>query len=63
MFNRKKNTLIMKRTYIKPIVKEESAQPANLLCESFKSNVGLTQGNGSDGEARTPEWNVWGDAE
>ncbi len=55
--------MIMKRTYIKPIVKEESAQPANLLCESFKSNVGLTQGNGSDGEARTPEWNVWGDAE
>lgn len=51
----------MKRTYIKPSLKEENAQPVSLLCESFKSNVDLSQGSGSDGEARAPEWDVWGD--
>ncbi|GEM_PF-3892334 len=51
----------MKRTYIKPSLKEESAQPVSLLCESFNSNVGLGQGSGSDEDARAPEWNVWED--
>ncbi|MBR6032055.1 MAG: hypothetical protein IKP36_08870 [Bacteroidaceae bacterium] len=53
----------MKKTYLKPIVNTESAQPANLLCESAQSNVGLTQGEGSDGEARVLGWNIWGDDE
>ena len=57
------NTAIMKKTYLKPIVNTESAQPANLLCESAQSNVGLTQGEGSDGEARILGWNIWGDDE
>jgi len=51
----------MKKTYLKPIVNVENAQPASLLCESFQSNVGLTPGGGSNGEARTQEWNIWGD--
>ena len=48
-----------------PIVNVESAQPANLLCESFTSNVDLTPGGGSNGEARSPEcdWNIWGEDE
>ena len=46
-----------------PIVNVESAQPVNLLCESFQSNVGLTPGGGSDGEAHTQEWNMWGEDE
>ena len=39
----------------------EDAQPANLLCESFNSNVDLTPGGGSDGDARAQEWSIWGD--
>ena len=46
-----------------PIVNVESAQSANLLCESFQSNVGLGSGGGSDSEARTQEWNMWGEDE
>lgn len=46
-----------------PILKMEDAMPANLLCESFKSNVGLEPGGGSDGDARTEEWNIWGEDE
>jgi len=51
----------MKKTYIMPNVNVESAQPANLLCESFTSNVDLNPGGGSDGVARTEEWSIWGD--
>jgi len=53
----------MKKTYLKPIVKTESAMPVSLLCESFNSNVDLTQGGGSDGDARAQEWSIWGDEE
>ncbi len=54
----------MKKTYMTPVVQVENAQPANLLCESFKSNVDLTSsGTGSDGEARAQEWNMWGEDE
>ena len=49
----------MKKTYITPIVNVENAMPANLLCESFKSNVGLEPGGSSNGEAQAPEWNIW----
>ena len=55
------NTSDMEKTYVIPAVKVEYATPANLLCESFKSNVDLTPGGGSDGDARTQEWNIWGD--
>lgn len=53
----------MKKTYITPLVNLENAQPANLLCESFKSNVDLEPSGGSDGNARAPEvdWDMWGD--
>lgn len=53
----------MKKTYLKPILNVENAMPANLLCESFYGNegTGLQPGGGSDGEARAPEWNIWGD--
>ena len=48
-----------------PIVNEESAQPTNIICVSFKSDddTGLTDGGGSDGEAHAPEgdWDMWGD--
>ena len=46
-----------------PIVNVENAMPESLLCESFNSNVDLTPGGGSNGEARSPEcdWNIWGD--
>ena len=39
--------------------------PESLLCESFQSdsNVGLTPGGGSDGDARAQEWSIWGDDE
>lgn len=53
----------MKKTYIAPIVNVENAMPESLLCESFNSNVGLEPGGGSDGEARTQEWSIWGDAD
>ena len=53
----------MKQTYLKPIVNVENAQLTAFLCESFKTNVGLTSGGGSDGEARTQEWNIWGEDE
>jgi len=49
----------MKKTYLKPIVNTRSAQPTNLLCESFQTNVGLTPDGGSDGDARAQEWNIW----
>ena len=51
----------MKKIYLQPILNVENAMPANLLCESFKSNAGLESGGGSDGEAQAPEWNMWGD--
>ena len=53
----------MKKTYLKPIVNVENAMPANLLCESFHTNVGLEPDGGSDGDARAPQidWNIWGD--
>ena len=53
----------MKKTYLTPIIKMEDAMPANLLCESFRTNAGLDQGSGSDGEARAPQtdWNIWGE--
>lgn len=60
MFNSKSKT-IMKKTYMTPILKMEDAMPANLLCESFTSNVGLEDGGGSNGDARTQEWNIWGE--
>lgn len=53
----------MKKTYMKPTLDVENAMPANLLCESFTSNLGLEPGGGSNGEAQAPEWDVWGDAE
>ena len=55
----------MKKTYLKPIVNTRSAQPTNLLCESFYGNgdTGLTPGGGSNGEARTQEWNIWDEGE
>lgn len=55
--------MVMKKKYLTPILSVDSAQPANLLCESFNSNVGLDDGGGSDGDARAPEtdWNMWGD--
>ena len=52
----------MKKTYITPVLNVESAEPANLLCESFNGgDTGLTPGGGSDGDARTQEWNIWGE--
>ena len=54
----------MKKTYMTPATHVENAWPTNLICESFKSNVDLTSsGTGSDGEARTQEWNMWGEDE
>ena len=53
----------MKKTYLKPTVNVENAQPASLLCESFTTNVGLTPGGGSDGDARAQEWSIWGEDE
>ena len=53
----------MKKVYMTPIVNVESAEPTNLLCESFNSNAGLDGGGGSDGEAHAPEWDVWGEDE
>ena len=56
---------MMKKTYITPVLKMEDAQTASLLCESFygDENTGLTPGGGSDGDARTQEWNIWSDEE
>ena len=53
----------MKKTYLKPTVNVENAQPASLLCESFTSNVGLTPGGGSADDARAQEWSIWGEDE
>ncbi|MBQ9171281.1 MAG: hypothetical protein IJ148_10775 [Bacteroidaceae bacterium] len=57
----------MKKTYMQPTTNVESAQPTNLLCESFKgdTSTGLVDGGGSSGEAHALEsaWNIWGDEE
>ncbi len=59
--------LNMKKTYMQPTTNVESAQPTNLLCESFKgdTSTGLVDGGGSSGEAHALEsaWNIWGDEE
>ena len=53
----------MKKTYMTPIVNVESAQPTNIICVSFDSNVGLEDGGGSNGNAHAPEsdWDIWAD--
>jgi len=53
----------MKKTYLKPSVNMEGAQPTVPLCESIQSNVDLTIGDGSNGEARAKEWDIWGEDE
>ena len=55
--------LNMKKTYMTPIVNIESAQPTNIICVSFDSNVGLEDGGGSNGNAHAPEsdWDIWAD--
>ena len=56
--------LIMKKTYLMPTVKVEDAQPANIICSSFKSDddTGLSNGGGSTDVAHTKEgdWDIWG---
>ena len=53
----------MKKEYMKPIMNVDNAQPANIICVSFDSNVGLDGGDGSNGDAHAPEsdWDMWGD--
>lgn len=48
---------------MQPIVKEENAQPTNIICASIKGggDTGLSNGGGSDGNAHTHEWDMWGD--
>lgn len=53
----------MKKVYMQPIVREENAEPTNIICISIKgdSDTGLTGSGGSDGSAHTQEWDMWGD--
>ena len=53
----------MKKIYLMPTMNVENAEPESLLCESFysDSNTGLEPGGGSDGAARAPEWDIWGE--
>ena len=54
----------MKKTYLMPTVKVESAQATNIICTSFKSDddIGLSNGGGSDDKAHAKEddWDIWG---
>ena len=53
----------MRKPYITPTLNVENAQPESLLCVSITSNVEITPGGGSDGNARAEEWNMWGEGE
>ena len=55
----------MKKTYMQPTMNVESAQPSNIISTSFTGGggTGLVGGGGSDGEAHTKEWEIWGDEE
>ncbi|MBO4839725.1 MAG: hypothetical protein J5524_01335 [Bacteroidaceae bacterium] len=48
--------------YIKPSLKVESAQPAQMLAESLVIN-GDTTVNGSDALTKENDWNIWSDDE
>ena len=54
----------MKKTYMTPLLKVESAEITSIICTSFDSNVGISGGStGNGGEAHTKEedWDIWGE--